>query len=242
MRFEAIYSSSKSNLYIVTAGNGKRLLIECGCTPKQFQKAVGYKLDGIVGCLLSHEHADHSKAVEFVLDCEIDVYASAGTFEHLGVVHRRAIAIDDRSTFIMADTFDVFSFALCHDVPILGFIVHDRSSKECLFFITDTLMVKQKFGIAFNIIAICCNYDNDILQKQVDAKDINETFAKRLLDNHMEKETTKRYLRDCCCLDKCHEIWLLHMSGSNIDKEKTRAEVEKEFFVKTYVAGGKGKK
>ena len=242
MRFEAIYSSSKSNLYIVTAGNGKRLLIECGCTPKQFQKAVGYKLDGIVGCLVTHCHDDHSHCIEFVLDSEIDVYASLGTFEALGVVHRKAHVIRDKERFVIDKTFEVFPFDEIHDVAEpLGFKIKEISSKEELLFATDTMLIKPRFGVEFSIICLGCNYDGEILSEMVDSGDINEFVAKRINDNHLSVYATLDYLRRCCCLDKCHEIWLLHMSGSNIDKEKTRAEVETELCVPTYVAGGKEK-
>jgi len=235
--FKTHFSSSAGNLYEVVATNGKRIIIDPGVTWKKLQKSLNYDLSNIVGALCTHCHADHSRCVENVMEAGIDVYASAETFGHLGVVHRKAITIEDRSTFIIADTFDVFSFALCHDVPILGFIVHDRSSREDLLFITDTFMVKQRFGLPFNIVAICCSYDNDILQRQVEAGEINETFAKRLLTSHMEVETTKSYIRDYCCLDKCTEIWLLHCSRDNLDAEKVRSDIESEFFTRTIIAG-----
>jgi phosphoribosyl 1,2-cyclic phosphodiesterase len=236
MIFQSFYSSSASNLYVVTAANGKRLLIECGCRWKQLLKAIAYKLDNIAGCCITHSHLDHSRAIEDVLDNGIDVFASHGTLEALGVVHRRAFRLQDKDTCIVSDDFKVFPFAVSHDAAEpLGFIV--KSDGESLLFVTDTNLVKPRFACAFNTIAICCNYDGELLKKRVENKDINETFAKRLLDSHMEWHTTKSYIRDCCNLDKCTEIHLLHMSGSNIDKEKIRAEFEKEFMIKTMIAG-----
>ena len=81
MKFQSYYSSSMGNLYEVVAANGQRLLIECGCTWKKLQKALSYDLTNIAGCLLTHEHKDHSKAVEDVMENAIDVWASEGTFE-----------------------------------------------------------------------------------------------------------------------------------------------------------------
>ncbi len=89
MRFEQLYSSSSGNLYVVTASNGKRLLIECGVTWADLKKALDYDLSDIVGCLVSHEHMDHSKAVADVIKAGIDVYASWGTIEALGVKDSR---------------------------------------------------------------------------------------------------------------------------------------------------------
>jgi len=238
MKFQSYYSSSTANFYTVTAANGQRILVECGCTWKKLQKALGCDLSNIVGCLLTHEHKDHSKAIEDVLQAGIDVYASAGTFEALSVVHRKAHAIDVLKGIKIADTFRIFPFEVNHDAAqTFGFIV--QADGESLLFVTDTSHIKQKFGLAFSIITVCCGYDGAVLRDRVERGSINEEFAKRLLDSHMEKEVTKSYIRDCCCTDKCTEIWLLHMSGNNIDQKKTREEFEAEFFIKTYIAGQK---
>jgi len=238
MRLKAHYSSSASNLYEVTASNGRRILIECGCTWKQLQKALDYKLDKIDGCLVSHQHLDHSKCIEDVMLAGIPIYSSLSTFEALGVAEdRHANIVGDKDRFEVGDTFEVFSFALFHDVPCLGFIVHDKSSDENLLFVTDTSHIKQRFGIAFDIIAICCGYDGAVLAKRQETGDINEALAIRLLTAHMERNVTKRYIAECCCLDKCTEIYLLHMSGGNISQEATRQEFEDEFLRTTHIAG-----
>lgn len=49
-------SSSKGNLYEVTANNGERLLIDPGLQWKQIQKALDYDLSNIVGACITHEH------------------------------------------------------------------------------------------------------------------------------------------------------------------------------------------
>jgi len=237
MRFKAYFSSSMGNLYCVTAANGQRLLIECGVTWKKLQKALKYDLSNIVGALCTHEHRDHSKAVEDVMEAGIDVYASEGTFKAIEEslhLHRKAHAIEELTGVNIASTFRVFPFEVNHDAAQpFGFIV--QADGESLLFITDTMMVKQRFGLAFDIIALCCSYDVAVLRKREADGTIDPSLAKRLLTSHMSVETTKAYLRDCCCLDKCTEIFLLHMSKSNIDQERTRAEFEKLFFCKTFI-------
>lgn len=238
MRFVSHYSSSKANLYEVIASNGKRLLIECGCTWKKLLKAIDHDLSNIAGCLLTHEHRDHSKAVENVLEAGIDVYSSAGTFEALDITYKRHMnIIRDRESFLM-DGFGAMPFEVQHDAAEpMGYVIYDFSDHEHLLFVTDTMMIKQRFALEFSIIALCCSYDAAVLHKHEADGDINTELAKRLLTSHMEKEVTKSYLRDCCNLGKCTEIHLLHMSGDNIEKERVRAEIEKEFFVKTLIAG-----
>ena len=104
-------------------------------------------------------------------------------------------------------------------------------------FVTDTSHIKQRFGIAFDILAICCGYDGAVLAKRQETGDINEALAIRLLTSHMERNVTKGYIAECCCLDKCTEIHLLHMSGGNISQEATRQEFEDEFLRTTHIAG-----
>lgn len=234
MRFISHYSSSKHNLYTVETVSGGRLMIECGCTPKQLQKKLDYRLDNIVGCLTSHEHLDHARSAEWLLNNGIDVYMSMGTAQALSLAHRRLHILRDRHLSHISQ-YEVFPFSVEHDAAEpLGFIV--KEGAEALLFITDTFMVKQRFACEFNIIAISCNYDGSTLKQRVDEGKVNETYAKRLLTSHMEKETTKAYLRDCCNLGKCTEIHLLHMSENNADKERIRKEIENEFFIETIIA------
>jgi len=242
MKFIAHYSSSAGNLYCVTAANGKRLLIDPGVTWAKLQKALNYDFTNIEGCLLTHEHKDHSKAVEDVLKAGIDVYASAGTIKALGVLHRKAHIIRDKEGFLINDGFRVFPFEVNHDAAepmgfVIGEIWYVAGNQERLLFVTDTSHIKQKFGVAFSIIAICCGYDVAVLRQREASGDIDPSLAKRLLTSHMEQETTKAYIRDQCCTDKLTEIHLLHCSRDNLDAEKVRSEIEAEFFTKTYIAG-----
>ncbi len=233
MIFEQLYSSSKGNLYTVTANNGKRLLLECGVPWKKLQKAIDSRLLNIEGCLLTHEHQDHCKAVKEVMKAGIPVFASAGTFEALGIRGRKAITIPEK-VGITSKAFDIYAFLLNHDASEpFGFIIREVNTNEYLLFVPDSSHIKQRFNLPFTIIALECSYDKDVLQQRVDTGDINEELAKRLLTSHMEKSVTIRYLEKFCDLSKCREIHLLHMSGDNIDKRQTAKEVEQRFFIKT---------
>jgi len=89
MKFIQHYSGSKGNLYEVVSNDGKRLLIEAGVVWPTLQKALKYDLKGISGCLLSHEHQDHSKAIKDVMRAGIDVYASYNTLDVLDIAGKR---------------------------------------------------------------------------------------------------------------------------------------------------------
>lgn len=241
MEFRSFYSSSRSNLYCITAANGKRLLIECGVRWAKLQKALDYDLRGIEGCLVSHEHADHSRCARDVVEAGIDLYASRGTLELLGLLgHRRSHVVSDRDLYGIGivDTFAVFPFALHHDSPEpFGFIINDLTGGEQLFFATDTSHITQRFCSPFAIICINVNYDRDVLRERVERGDINESLAKRLLTSHTEWRVALRYVKEFCNLDHCREIHLLHMSADNVDKETVRQTFERELGIKTFIAG-----
>lgn len=234
MKFEQHYSSSMGNLYTVTAVNGRRLLLECGVRWPVLLAALHYDLDGIDGCLLTHEHQDHSKSVSEVMRAGINVYASAGTF---GVIDsRRALVVMGKVCFDVGNSFEVISFPIIHDAADPhGYIVHEIDTEEYLFFVPDSSHIKQRFNIKFSIIAIDCSYDLKILEHRVDTQDINEALAKRLLMSHMEKQVAMKYLAEFCDLSKCRQINLLHMSSDNIDKQATKKDFEKMFFIETVI-------
>ncbi len=234
MKFQQLHSGSRANLYTLTAPNNERLLIECGLPWGKLKESLGYDLGGIVGCLLTHNHLDHSKAVAGVMKAGIDVYASAGTFEAVGVNgERRAKRIAVR-TMTEIGGFQVFAYPAHHDAvePLLFIVGYDG---DYLLFATDTSHITQRFDLAFKIIAIECSYDKDILQERVDTHDINEEVAKRLLTSHMEKQNCIDYLSGCCDLSQCQQIHLLHMSGDNLDKIQARNDIEKRFFIETVI-------
>ena len=236
MKFQQHYSSSAGNLYTVTNDHGQRLLIECGVTWDKLRKALDYDLTNIEGCLLSHEHKDHSKSAVRVIRAGINLYSSKETMAELALYEfRRAFEINCIYWYYTG-TFDVFSFRTHHDAAgSLGFVV--RTNNEYLLFATDTSHLKQHFKIPFTIIALECSYDKNILQNRIENGSINPALAKRLLTSHMEKHRLIKYIDDYIDLSQCQEIHLLHMSESNIDKEQTRKEFEDRFFIKTVVKG-----
>lgn len=236
MRFEQLYSSSKGNLFMLTADNGKRLMIECGVPWKKILQALEFDLKGIEGIILSHDHGDHSKAIRNAMKAGLTVYSGAGTFEALGIhSHHRARHVSNK-TLVRFDSFEVLAFDVTHDAnEPLGFCIRDKQANKYMLFATDTSHIRQKFNVPFEIIAIECSFDAEVLQYNVDNDKINEALATRLLTSHMEVNETKRYLRESCDMSQCLELHLLHLSASNIHAENIAEEFEREFLTKTII-------
>ena len=251
MKFQQHYSSSKGNLYEVTAENGARLLIEAGVPWEKLQEALKYDLKGIEGCLLSHYHNDHCKAFKKVMQQGVNVYSSLGTWEALSRYEgeykhwRKANVLGDGIFHV--GSFNVLPFEVQHDVPCLGFVIREKATDEYLLFVTDFFCLEQDWTELyqedtgqhkkgepiwpFSIVALACSYDTEILQRLVDDQAIDEALAKRLLFSHPSKQWLLNYLRNHVNLSKCREIHLLHCSAGNLDREATCKEFESELFI-----------
>ena len=70
---EAIASSSNGNCYRLISGTHE-LLLEAGLPLKAIKEAVKFQLGRLDGCLVSHEHSDHSASVAQLLHAGVDVY------------------------------------------------------------------------------------------------------------------------------------------------------------------------
>ena len=88
----SLASGSQGNCYRVSDGRTP-LLLECGIGWKEIQRGLNFRTSQLAGCLVSHEHKDHSKAVQEMMKAGIDCYMSAGTAEALGISGHRLYII-----------------------------------------------------------------------------------------------------------------------------------------------------
>lgn len=233
MRFTQFYSGSSANLYVVT-GSEARLIIDPGVSWKRIQAALKYDLRGIHGCLMTHEHGDHSSGLKSVIQAGITSYSSPLSFAAAGVpVGRRVRPVEPGITFRVPG-FTVYPFRTWHDAKEpLGFVIVEDATGERLLFATDTSHLTQRFSFPFDIVALEVSYDQNVLRARVETEDIDEALAKRLLGSHMERQTAMRYLRQYVDLSRCRQLHLLHLSRDNIDAGRVRQEFENELFIET---------
>ena len=222
IEIQCLASSSKGNCYRVTDGSTP-LLLECGIPIKQIQRGLGFKLSEIWGCLLTHEHKDHSKAVNEILKSGIEVYASMGTIQATNIFYRRALNYKAGEQFEIG-TWTILPFDTQHDAAEpLGFLLANQAGEKLLF-ATDTFYIKYRFQ-GLTHIMIECNYAADILKANVDAGKLPESMKNRLLKSHFSLENVKEFLR-ANDLSTVQEIWLIHLSDGNSDAERFKREVQ----------------
>lgn len=219
----ALASSSKGNCYRVTDGS-TTLLLECGIRYKDIQKGFNFKMSEVAGCLVTHEHGDHTKSIHDVLKAGIDVYGSKGTLETLGITHHRIKPVRSKEQFQIG-TWTVLPFDVQHDVSEpLGFLLVNQLGEKLLF-ATDTYYIKYRFK-GLTHLMIECNYSMDILNENIANGSVSPVMKKRLLKSHFSLENMKDFLK-ANDLSKIQEIWLLHLSDSNSNEELFKSEVQK---------------
>lgn len=219
MRFIPLASSSAGNAYLVEAPGGGttpggRLLLECGVTYKKLQKLAGFSLSGLCGCLITHEHKDHSKCWADLVKSGVQVWASEGTREALDAPRIRALPEDPDWGYLIfrAGPFEVLPFDTLHDArqPV-GYLI--RAGGEKLAFATDTVNFPYRLP-GVNILAIEANYDESILSR---CDRMPDKVKKRVTNSHMEIGTLCSYLQGAD-LSECREIYLLHLSDASANE------------------------
>lgn len=220
MEIQVLASSSRGNCYHISDGRTP-ILLECGIPWKQIQQALNFRTSELAGCLVSHEHGDHSRAVKDVMKAGIDVYASKGTFDSLGLLTYRTCIIQETIQFNLG-TWTILPFGTIHDAAEpLGFLL--VSGNDRLLFATDTAYLKYRFN-GLTHIMIEANYQTDVLRNNVEAGLVAPEMKGRIRRSHFDLENVKEFFK-ANDLSKVQEIYLLHLSDSNSDAELFKREM-----------------
>lgn len=233
MKLKVIGSGSAGNCYLLQNEN-ETLMLECGLPWKTILKGLNFNISNVVGCLVTHEHKDHSKAVRDVINNGIDVYSSNGTLNSIGnELGYRAKFVSSEHQFSVGE-FMVMPFATEHDAAEpLGFLIQHNDFGKLLF-ITDSYYCQYNFS-GLNYIMIECNYSKSILDENIANGLIHPTLANRLLKSHFSLDHVKEFLK-ANDISQCREIILLHLSDSNSNAVEFKTEIEKLTGIPVYIA------
>lgn len=232
MKLKVLGSGSAGNCYLLQNEN-ETLMLECGLPYKTILKGLNFNLNNVVGCLVSHEHKDHSKSIRDIINNGIDVYSSSGTLKKVDIKNYRAKIIESEKQFTIGE-FTILPFKTQHDAAEpLGFLIY-HSDFGKLLFITDSYYCKYKFS-GLNHIMVECNYSSCILQRNIGEGLIHHVLAGRLLKSHFSLENVKEFLK-ATDLREAKEITLLHLSDGNSNALEFKEEIEKLTGKPAYVA------
>lgn len=225
-------SGSKGNCYRVTDGSTP-LLLECGVRFPEIRKWLGFRVQDLAGCLVSHEHQDHARAVGDMLHAGVDCYMSRGTQEALDVGGHRIKVIGAREQ-LSVGTWRVLPFETQHDAAEpLGFLLVNEAGEKVLY-ATDTYYIRYRFP-GLTHIMVETNYALDILDENVASGSVPKALKDRVLKSHFSLEHVKEFLA-ANDLSRVQEIWLLHLSDGNSDAERFKREIQELTGKVVYVA------
>lgn len=223
MKIKTIATGSSGNFYILEDVTGAKLLLECGIPIKEIKKALKFKLSGIEGCLLSHEHQDHAKAAKDLVEMGVNLYTSQGTLTamHLHNYFARPVkALEKWETH----SYSFTAFNTNHDAAEpFGFEIVSKNEGVKIVFVTDTYFVKYYFNNV-DVFMVECNYMADVLQNNVEAGLVPAVLESRLNQSHMELQDTIDFI-NCSEHKFCTIVMPIHMSKGNLDYDFAMDEI-----------------
>lgn len=230
MKVECFASGSGGNCYRLSDGETD-ILIECGIPKYKILADIDYKVGKISGVLISHEHGDHAMSAKDMVRWGLDVYASEGTFNALGLSGLKCKTVKNGRTFRVG-TLTIFPFDVQHDAAEpLGFVITSRVTWERVLFFTDTYYIKYAFK-DIDIIMGECNYSPLTI-----CKDLPSARVDRLFESHMSLEHFLDLLDNYPHVGK---IYLLHLSDDNSDAEMFKQAVQRKTGAEVYVCAAQG--
>ena len=231
MLLKVLGSGSKGNCYILQ-GKEESLIIECGVNFKKVKKALNFNLSCVRGCLITHEHKDHSKAAKDLINAGIDIYFSKGTKEGININGHRTHTVSPMEVFNVGN-FKVLAFETMHDCKEpLGFLIK-HPEMGTLLFATDTYYLEYTFE-DLNHILIECNYSDEIINENIEAGHIPLSLKNRVYKSHFSLSNIIGFM-GANDLKSVRNIVLLHLSDGNSNANEFKREVNnltgKEVFI-----------
>ena len=231
MRLIVLNSNSKGNGYILDSDKGS-LLLEAGFCSRvinPFARAT----HPVFGCVVSHHHSDHATyARAFARRCLL-----RGT-DDLNDVAPEAMPMKEGKTYTFGD-FRVSPFNVPHynaDESIcqnFGYLIR-HPEMGTLLFATDTFTLPYRFPNV-NHFLIECNYQDEILNEQVENGETTFSQKKRIQISHMSLKGCIAAIRQCGT-EHCRTITLCHISSRHANPEEMVHAVQSEFGIPTYIA------
>lgn len=232
MKIKVLASGSSGNCYILQDEN-ETIILECGIRYKEILNGLNYDLSNVVGCLVTHEHKDHSKAILDLNKNGIDVYASIGTFKMLNIENHRTKIIKSEQVFKLGG-FTILPFNVKHDAKEpLGFLINHNKIGNLLF-ITDTYYCEYNFK-DINHILVECNFRKEILDENIAKGVIPVSLRNRIVKSHFELSNTIDFLKSSD-LSRTETVTLIHLSSQNSDERYFKDEVEKNIGIPVKIA------
>lgn len=203
MKLVCISSGSNANCYFLINSKQEILILDAGV---KLDKLINNKYFSsfrkVVGCLITHQHKDHSLSVED--------FKLAGV-EVLGYMNMQA-----QKKYRLGD-YIIIPFSVVHDVKNYGYIIKDENSSKLFVYATDFSDLPLIANISNWLIE--CNYCDDLWEENLLNDKPNYGYLGRVRESHMGLDALDNYFSKI--KTRPNKIILCHLSqNGNADKNK----------------------
>ena len=241
LEFVSFGSGSSGNCYYLGNDEGA-VLIDAGISIrklKRYMKEHGLTFSSIKGILITHDHADHVKAVGHVSnEFNLPVYTTELVHKGIGRTNHAKKKLDGKNVIVIeketefsVSGFNITAFTIPHDsMDNVGYCI--KCGDKTFTIMTDvgrpTDTVKAYIGKT-NYLVLESNYDKEML--------VNGKYPKILQDRimsgtgHLSNQQTADTLAECFHKD-LRNVWLCHLSEENNHPELARKTIE--FHLRSY--------
>lgn len=215
MKLAVCGSSSKGNTMILTY-NDISIILDAGINPKIVKKTLNWNIRNIGFVIVTHEHSDHSKYIQYYLDMGIKVYmpkSMSAKYKSTNIV-----AVEERKQYANG-YFKIIPFAVPHDdVECYAYLIYVGEHR--IAWLTDLeycpyVFKKQKLTDIF-----CeCNYQKG----KVDTQSAN---YKHKIRGHMSDTTVLEFVK--VNANEClNNVILLHMNKESCNADEIIEKMKK---------------
>ncbi|MDL2205346.1 MBL fold metallo-hydrolase [Eubacteriales bacterium OttesenSCG-928-N13] len=240
MKLKVFGTGSKGNAYAWIVGRDV-LLLDAGLPWKTIIEGLDDGLRGVCGCLVTHEHKDHSKAVPDMLKYGIKTVMSDGTAKAISPptpdtsvkpVQARIRAVNGEPIHLL--NFAIVPFTTQHDAAQpLGYLVKHKPTGATLVYATDTYYLKYTFpGVNYWLIE--CNYTMKLANKLLEDES-GKSLYDRLMKSHMSLDRLLEVFR-VNDLSQTRTIVLIHMSDERSNEAEMVEAVYRQTSIRTIAA------
>lgn len=238
LKFISFGSGSSGNCYLLKS-DSTTIMLDSGVgvrTLKKYFHDYGLLIADVSAILITHDHADHIKAVGALSNAYgIPVYSTSAV--HAGILKnycvRKKVSSENVKSIEKGETFHVGDLSVVgFDVPHdsndnVGYRIECEGAVFCLMtdvgHITDTICDNIRRS---NYLVIESNHDIQMLQNGP-----YPTYLKQRVScdtGHLDNLTCAQALCQCYTPGLKH-VWLCHLSEENNHPELVRKTMEEEF-------------
>lgn len=149
MEYKCIASGSKANCHILTDSDNQSIILDIGVSYKELCVNID-TFKGIIGCLVSHKHSDHTKGL--------------ADLEHrfVPIVSLEKLEVGQSITL---GNYLIMVLPAYHDVQCCSFLIKNTHENKTIFFATDTKVLPQIAIKPYDLLLVEVNYDSETITK-----------------------------------------------------------------------------